>query len=180
LRKFVVVLLSSIVILIVVLAVVRREPKVKEPVAPLVAGLRSQVTSEDLRQNIDETDAALENMIGEGTDYFTVEPYATASWDEFIDDPLFSEDRLDRLDGHVDVYGYHEDIGRFRQLIAIAKRERDVTALVYAYRIISDLNDWLFNPDDKKRKYWEATESLQWHASQTTITKIKNYIDDHG
>lgn len=181
-RKIVVFVLSSVLVLVLVIAyaVVSRDTKKKEPIPPLVVMMRNQLASDDLKNSIQEMDEALEIRVGEGTDFFTVEPYAAAYWEEFIDDPVFSEDRLARLDEQVGVYVYREDIRRVQQLIAIAKQDHDADALVYASRIISDLNGWIFNPDEEKREYWEASETLQWHASKKTIQKITRYIKDHS
>ncbi|RED51804.1 hypothetical protein [Cohnella lupini] len=171
-----IVLSASVLIVIFILVKEARSPSIPDEEFVTIVHNQMNLDSE-VSETMKSLNAELTKLVGDGTDYFTVEPYTEAYWSEFIDNTSFNEDKLIEIISNLTVDSIREDLQTAQTLIDIAKKNRDVQAIKYAYQIISDLDLWLFNMNSENKKYFAATNTFQTFESKKIVNKIKKYID---
>lgn len=151
------------------------EKNIEKPNGDLVSLVRTKIPADDEITNnaMSELHMELKDYLAAGQD---VEDY----WDAFYDNPLLGERSLNALINSAGAEIIAIDIRKVKELVEIAKRKQSNKAIRYAYKIVSDLDYWLFNPGMEDQAYWGATETLQGDGNKTLVNRITKFIETNS
>mgnify|MGYP001490774210 CR=1 FL=1 len=172
-RKMRIVVMALFAVVVMAFLVGCNDTPSTDPAQESLEKARSRVvetfSDEDLhtvQQAVHEMHETLNDLVGWGR----IKTYVSqddATWGPIVDPKegvavkLIEE--VDKLLPLVEDETLKLDFQAFRKLIEIAAEKRLDVALMYAHRMIHDLDYWVFNVDkssDTSRDYWGATATL--------------------
>lgn len=129
----------------------------EEEVARAAAAVEDAVAPDvidQVRETVSETHTVLNQELG----YGEIESLDLAEFDDEYGSQI--RDELGEVIDEVDHDVLARDLEAARELLRIGVEEGDRDALVWAHRIVHDLDYFAFNPD-QEGTYWQATLTLE-------------------